>query len=429
MKHSKIEHIYTWILLIIFGGIVIHAPLSVYLGTKFPQELLLVKSWKEILLFVAALLATYIITKRHMWKELIDDWPIRFIASYGVLHLFLVAIFHQGMMASLGGLAIDLRFSMFFCLTYLLIKIAPECRKIMLIIGAAGAVVVVGFGVLQLFLPKDILSHIGYSVDTISPYLTVDKNPDYVRINSTLRGPNPLGVYVIIIISFIVAFFVKKRTYLTSIKQRSIFVVALTVSLVVLWVSYSRSSFIGLMVALTTFMIININPKMIKKYSLPGFIVIALLCVGILLISQTSFFANVVLHDNANTGADVTSNEAHVSSIVMHIKEAVTQPLGTGIGSTGSASVRAGNGVIVENQYLFEAREAGWLGLGLFLTIYIFILKQLYKRRQDWLSLGLFMSGVGIAIIGLLLPVWADDAVSIIWWGLAGLALGGKYGK
>jgi hypothetical protein len=26
-------------------------------------------------------------------------------------------------------------------------------------------------------------------------------------------------------------------------------------------------------------------------------------------------------------------------------------------------------------------------------------------------------------MIGLLLPVWADDTVAIIWWGLAGLAL------
>ena len=55
---------------------------------------------------------------------------------------------------------------------------------------AAGAVVVLGFAVLQAtVLPRDVLAGIGYSRSTISPYLLVDDNPALVRINSTLRGP------------------------------------------------------------------------------------------------------------------------------------------------------------------------------------------------------------------------------------------------
>jgi len=41
------------------------------------------------------------------------------------------------------------------------------------------------------------------------------------------------------------------------------------------------------------------------------------------------------------------------------------------------------------------------------------------------LALGVFASGIGLALVGFFLPVWADDTVSIIWWGLAAVVVGG----
>ena len=35
------------------------------------------------------------------------------------------------------------------------------------------------------------------------------------------------------------------------------------------------------------------------------------------------------------------------------------------------------------------------------------ILKRLWLVRKDWLALGVLASGIGLAMIGLLLPVWA----------------------
>jgi hypothetical protein len=48
---------------------------------------------------------------------------------------------------------------------------------------------------------------------------------------------------------------------------------------------------------------------------------------------------------------------------------------------------------------------------------------RLWRKRSDWLALGVFAGGISLAIIGLLLPVWVDDTVSIIWWGMAAIAL------
>ena len=138
---------------------------------------------------------------------------------------------------------------------------------------------------------------------------------------------------------------------------------------------------------------------------------------------NTSFISNIVLHENPNGGSSVNSNEGHLSSINDSFIQLMKQPLGAGIGSTGSASLLGKNAEIVENQYLFVAHEAGWLGLALFMFIFVSIMIRLWRLRDDWLALGIFASGVGLAIIGIFLPVWTDDTVSIIWWGLAAIAL------
>jgi hypothetical protein len=99
------------------------------------------------------------------------------------------------------------------------------------------------------------------------------------------------------------------------------------------------------------------------------------------------------------------------------------QPLGGGVGSTGSASLLGDSGLIIENQYLFIAHESGWLGLGIFIAIFITVLRRLYANRRDWLNLGVLASGISLAVIGVIQPVFVDDTVSLVWWGLAAIAL------
>jgi hypothetical protein len=76
---------------------------------------------------------------------------------------------------------------------------------------------------------------------------------------------------------------------------------------------------------------------------------------------------------------------------------------------------------------LFIAHEAGWLGLLLFIAIFGLVMVRLWHARADWLALGVFASGIGLALIGLLLPVWVDDTVAIVWWALAAVAIGYRH--
>jgi hypothetical protein len=138
---------------------------------------------------------------------------------------------------------------------------------------------------------------------------------------------------------------------------------------------------------------------------------------------DTEFVSNVILHEDPSEGNDVNSNDGHADSLVDGTRRVVEQPFGGGIGSTGSASLLTDSPLIIENQYLFIAHETGWVGLGLFVVILWLILSKLWRGRKDWFVLGVFASGVALALIGLIQPVWVDETVALIWWGLVAIAL------
>jgi hypothetical protein len=423
MNLSRLEKVYAVVIGVIFGGIIVHAPLSVWLGTVFPQYDLLIKSCKEILMLALIPLAIYIVSRRQLWRALAADWIFRIIIVYAMLHLLLVVVLFRGGAAAAAGLAIDLRYVLFFGLVYVLVRIMPVSQNWLMKIGLIGAGIVVGFATLQLFLPTDILKHIGYSKETIAPYLTVDKNPDYIRVNSTLRGPNPLGAYAVIVLSLLVAALVKKRLEGYDWKKGIVVGCLALCSLIALWISYSRSALVAAIVAVGLVLGITIARQLSKKVWVTFAIGICALVGGLIVGQNSTFVSNVLLHENPTGGSAVSSNDGHIESLETGIDRMVHQPFGAGIGTTGSASLHGNSPVIIENQYLFIAHEAGWLGLGLFVTLFSMIMRRLWNARREWLSVGVLASGIGLALIGLLLPVWVDDTVAIIWWGLAALAI------
>jgi len=419
---GMLAKIYIAILLIVFGGIVLHAPISVGLGTIWPDYSLLIKSWKEILMLIAGLIALFLICKNKKMKILRDPVMVA-IAAYAVLHLVLLFYLNQGLSASVAGLAIDLRYILFFGLVYIAMKLYPEYRKMFIRVGIAGALIVLIFALLQvLILPNDILKYIGYNVNTISPYLTVDQNHAFIRINSTLRGPNPLGAYAGLVLVLIVSAIAKSK--ITKDKWPQVIVGILSAGgVVALWASYSRSALIGTVVSIIIVLAVVYWRKLSTRLWITISIILVILGGGLFMIRDTPFISNVVLHENPTGGSSVNSNEGHVNSLSDGTMQLLSRPLGAGIGSTGSASLLGNKSEIIENQYLFVAHEIGWLGLAIFVFIFASIQIRLWKLRNNWLALGVFASGIGLALIGILLPVWADDTVAIIWWGLAVVAL------
>ena len=423
-----VEKTYVGILLVVFGGIVLHAPLSVALGTIWQDHSLLIKSWKEILIILSMVLLGIILARRRQFALLKDPLLI-LIGVFVALHMVTATTsFVLGMTAAqvIAGLFIDLRFVVYFALVYVALLLFVEQRKNFLKVFMYGGVIVMVFALLQVFvLPADILSHIGYDSSTIEPYLTVDKNTEYIRINSTLRGPNPLGAYAVIVLGFIAAA-IAKRKVPPMLQSRIVAAILVVGGCVALWVGYSRSALLaGILAVLIAVTVSLFTKKHAKIWIISGIVLLTALGGYLALHQNSTFVSNVLLHENPNGGSDYTSNDGHVDSLQDGVGRLVRQPLGAGIGSSGSASLLGNSPLIIENSYLFVSHEAGWLGLVLFITIFVMVMVRLWKGRTSYVALGVFASGVGIAAIALLLPIWADDTVSLIWWGLAAVALAG----
>ena len=408
---------------IIFFGIIFHAPLIVFMTKLIPGKYsLLVKGWKECLMLVVFFLLLFCLIRDKKLAILKDKLIILGIIYIGFCSLISL-VKPTNLTAITAGLMIDLRYIAFFLLVYVLLKLKPNYIKYLMKLFIIGAFVITGFAFLQVtILPKDFLSILGYSQNTIMPYLTIDKNSNFIRINSTLRGPNPLGAYSLMVICFCIGKLIKEKLNLSK-KQLIECIVLFALAVVSLYNSYSRSAWLALMFV-TILMIIIINKSKIKVKQI---IIIAIvsLCVvtGLALFAKTKVGSNLILHQNPDYISSSKSDTGHISSVNEAVKLILKNPLGYGVGSANSASLYTSKPIIIENQFLMIAYEIGFIGLAVFLLLLFAIFKQLLIKSDDYLSLIVFCSGIGLIIIGLTLPVFTDDMVSIIWFGLASLAL------
>jgi hypothetical protein len=429
VKKLRVSSIYEWGLLAVLFLIVVHAPLAVGLGSLLPDYATPIKAWKEVTLGLLAVVAIVLIHRHNLWRAILHSKLMLLCLIFIDIHLLLALMGLDDTSPVVAGLMIDLRFIAMFMLMYVLVLIRPDSLRRIVRVIAAGAVVVIGFGLLQItVLPDNVLSRLGYSDDTITPYTTIDRNPDFVRINSTLRGPNPLGALMAIYVALISAYFLR-RSYAADTRRRLTAGATMIGAVAVLFASFSRSAYAGAVAALMAVGLATKRPS--KRTMTVGAAGIAVLGIGLFYVSSTDWFSNVVLHEDPESTVVAKSNTGHFESLVDSARRLVTEPFGAGIGSTGSAAMYDGspaNDVVIENYYFFVAHEAGWLGLSLFLIILVYVMRRLWDRRDSWLALGVFASGIALSLIGLLLPVWADETVSLIWWGLAGAVVAAPSG-
>ncbi len=431
MSRIKLEHVIAWLLLVILGLVVVHAPLTVYIDSHWPGVGDVAKAWKELLLLAALLLISVKITLIKAWRKLLADKLLWLVGGYAALHIIMLLVGDATLLARVAGLMIDLRYVAYFAAVYVFVRLWPQYAQSFYRVALLGAAIVIGFALLQQVLPRDFLQYLGYSDATIKPYLTVDENPDYVRHSSTLRGPNPLGAYAVMVLAGVVAYGAAVGRKVKNNKVKYLHLALAFGTLVALWTSHSRSAWIAAVVAVGLLLAVRYHQALRGKLAAWLVLAAVALAVGVYAVKDTTVFHNVILHDNPTTGAEIDSNTGHMESLVDGTASMLANPLGGGVGSTGSASLYGASPLIIENQYLYIAHEVGWLGLAVFVAIYVVVLCRLWRQRADWRAQGLFASGIGLAVIGLLLPVWVDDTISLIWWGLAAvmLAEGGTRGK
>ena len=417
-----------YIIALILVLIPFHALLTVWASSLLGHYTLL-RLWKEILILVLFVPALYFLFSKYNLKKLSKTSILIYLSiAYVLLSLvigLIAYITHNVNLKALGyGLDINLRYIIFFWLCVYVSKNTSWLKDNWLSLLIIPGLIVIIFGLLEHYLlPADFLRHFGYGSSTIVPFQTVDSNNSYIRLQSTLRGANPLGAYLIIIVPAIFYKLYKSKDNL----KRIFWGLSFVLSLVVMFYTYSRSAYIGLIISLFVLVWLLVSNKYRKLILTTSALLLILLSGTYLVFRDNQTFQDTFLHTSATSKSAKSSNQKHESATITGLKDVIHQPLGSGVGSAGPASVYNNHPArIAENYYVQIAQEVGIIGLALFVGILAATSLSLYENKQDSLSLILFVSLVGISFVNLLSHAWADDTLSLVWFGFAGIALSSK---
>lgn len=414
----------SYAVLLILALLPFHAVFTTWLGSVF-GHLDLFRIWKELLLVPITLSAFWLGWREEPTRKWLKNSRLfRLIAIYIFLNigLGLVALIKHEVnsTALIYALLVNTRFLVLFSACVLLgVKseiLSNQWRRIVL----SSAVIVVAFGLLQHFvLPVDFLRHAGYGSDTIPAVHTVDHKPEYIRLQSTLRGPNPLGAYLVLIITLAAALYVEKG------KKKARLVALFTASSVVMFFSYSRSAWLGLLLSLGLILHWSVKTEKYRRILIGGSILLVVIGAGLAVsFRNNDRLQNTLSHTDETSTSLESSNQARTEALVAGVKSVLNQPLGRGPGSAGPASFRNNHPPrIAENYFIQIGQELGLIGMAIFIAINLSVASLLWQRRQDTLSLVLIASLAGITLINMLSHAWTDDTLSLLWWGLAGIAL------
>jgi len=401
-----------------------HAFLTVWLASATGHYILL-RLWKECSLLVLVAGVGYLLIKdRSLRQKFLGSRLIQLIILYLLLTIAGGAIaygLHKVTAKALGyGLIVNLRFLTFFLVNWAITAKSPKLKQWWpkLLLFPAALVILVGL-IQRLALPYDVLKHFGYSERTIFPYETINHNIHYPRIMSTLRGANPLGAYLILIMVALSTLWIKFKRYRLA---TGVFWLA---AFVVLIFSYSRAAWLGLLAGLALLVWLWTTDRQSKRlFGRAVALLVIMAAVLALALRHNPGFENAFLHTQNRSGARTSSNQSHVSAFRKGVHDALHEPVGRGVGTAGPASVYNNGKVrVAENYFIQIAQELGWIGLALFIIINYLVAYELWQRRNVTLALVLLTSLLGLTIVNLFSHAWTDDTLAYVWWGLAGVAL------
>lgn len=205
-------------------------------------------------------------------------------------------------------------------------------------------------------------------------------------------------------------------------KNRNILAVGLAAGIIVLFYSYSRSAWIGLILSLLTLAVLS-KRKISGRWLAAAGIAIMVIAGGFYLLRFNNTFQDTVFHTSEESASSESANAQRARALEVAARDAVSEPLGRGPGTAGPASFRnGGQARIAENYYLQIGQEVGLAGLAIFVAINVLVGLELWRRRASNLAKILLASLVGLTFVNLVSHAWTDDTIAYIWWGLAGIA-------
>lgn len=283
---------------------------------------------------------------------------------------------------------------------------------------------VAAFGVLQYFLPKDLMAHFGYGLDRGTlPAFFIDNKPNFPRIMSTLRDPNSLGAFLVVPVTWLTALLLQARDN----RRRLLFGSALAVHVLALILTFSRGAWAAAGLALAVLLVWRYMDRMIgllRRFWPVAAVLVVIAGTGVFVARDTYFLQSVVTHSTGTPQAEYDSNGFHWVLARRGFEGFVRYPFGHGPGTAGLASIHNPSGAfLTENYYIQIAYEVGVLGLLLFVVVNVLVYRALLQRQHVTLAVVLLASFWGYVCMNMLFHTWSNEAVATQWWLLAGLVI------
>jgi len=380
------------------------------------------KIGKDVLLALGVLFTICLVWQQGRGDRIFNGLVL-FAAVYGLLHVLLwgVGPDSDGRSAMIG-IIYNMRLVLFLILgygAYRLYKFSfSSVVRIILIVST----VVAGLGVLQYFLPSDLLTHAGYSIDRgVRPAFFIEDHPDLPRIMSTLREPNALGAYLVLPVAFLTALFFR-----TSDRNKRILLAgSFGLHTLAIFLTFSRSAWLAAALAVSLVVCWRYY-RPVLQYArrwwplAVGLVVIA--SVGIFSMRNTTLFQQYIIHSDPNEQvADLDSNDLHVILVKKGLQGIADEPFGHGPGTAGIASIHNPQGQITENYYVQIGYEVGIIGMALFIALNVWLYLKI--RKSGDYSAALCAAFWAYVLTNMLLHTWSNEAVAAQWWILAGMFL------
>ena len=418
--------------------------LLVTVGTKMlaganNAPLTLLAVWKEGLLALILLLGCVEVVRRKRISLDVLDWLIIILVLVSLVLGFL-----QGQLLSHGFLY-GMKYDFIPLLAFFVLRRvawSPWCLHLIPRVLIGVGVIVSFFGLLTLYLPQEFFSFLGYSdlhslYQPDAPLAAFQKigGTDLRRLQSTMSGPNQLGVWLLLPLSIL----------LTQKKKYGCIVITLAILL-----TFSRSAWIAAFVIGIVYLF-SVLPR--AQFLRMGGGLAVLFVVG--MVVGTLVAPEVV--------ARFPSTKEHFKRPLEAMAIMEHHPFGLGLGSAGPASnhksetcvyiaanedvswaeerpnlcVFAGERqvqpltrtcqcpLLPENWYLQIGVELGIIGFLLYLLLIGFVMRALHTKVchtnyihciENVIQTSVLLSFIGIAIASLFLHAWEDAAVAYTLW-------------
>lgn len=420
----------------LFGAVIalfIYMPFHVFLSQWLSTYTGGLEIWKVGKDFITALVTILFIVTVFARKKDSDLYhKILFLVGlYGLIHLILGFVTDQPKLTF--GLAIiyNLRIFCYLIIGYSMVLIKPKSdliykyRRLLLILST----VICLLAILQWLLPKDILTHFGYSVGRgVKPNFFIDDKPDLPRAFSTLRDPNSLGAFLILPIVFLAQSLIlnwrnSKKTLILGLLILHTWVLLLT---------FSRSTLLATVLAVVSLVILEKHrvARRYKKQIISSLLILLMIIPGFIFMFKDQYFVqNTVFHADESTHLE-SPNALRRDLAQKAVDGIVSRPLGHGPGTAGLVSTRMPGGLLTENYYLQILYEVGIFGFLVFISIFYLVIKNLWSNRiKNKTNNAVLASLLGLTFACLFFHTLSNEAVTMTFSLLIGMSLVSKMAK